>query len=83
MQPVDATQRKIEGGVGALREPDDTNFLKPNGQSRNLHIYAADVSGHYVHLPVYNCFWSCIAWIDSFNSCPVQVDFYKDSGMIQ
>ena len=33
------TQRKIEGGVGALQEPDDTNFLKPNGQSRNLHIY--------------------------------------------
>ena len=33
------TRRKIEGGVGALREPDDTNFLKPNGQSRNLHIY--------------------------------------------
>ena len=33
------TQRKIEGGVGALRESDDTNFLKPNGQSRNLNIY--------------------------------------------
>ena len=79
MLPVDVlTQRKIEGGVGALREPDDTNFLKPNGQSRNLHIYAADVSGHYVHLPVY-----IIAWTDSFNSCPVQVGFYKDSGMIQ
>ena len=34
------TRRKIEGGVGALRESDDTNFLKPNGQSRNLNIYA-------------------------------------------
>ena len=33
------TQRKIEDGVGALRESDDTNFLKPNGQSRNLNIY--------------------------------------------
>ena len=34
------TQRKIEGGVGALQESDDTNFLKPNGQSRNLNVYA-------------------------------------------
>ena len=25
--------------VGALRVSDDTNFLKPNGQSRNLNIY--------------------------------------------
>ena len=33
------TRRKIEGGVGALRESDDSNFLKPNGQSRNLNIY--------------------------------------------
>ena len=45
------TLRKIEGGAGALRESDrgvrvsltpwsdDTNFLKPNGQSRNLNIY--------------------------------------------
>ena len=33
-------RRKIEGGVVALRESDDTNFLKPNGQSRNLNIYA-------------------------------------------
>ena len=32
-------RRKIEGGVGALRESDDTNFLKPNGQSRNLNVY--------------------------------------------
>ena len=31
------TQRKIEGGVDALRESDDRNFLKPNGQSRNLY----------------------------------------------
>ena len=33
------TQRKLEGGVGALRESDDTNLLKPNGQSRNLNVY--------------------------------------------
>ena len=32
------TRRKTEGGVSALRESDDTNFLKPNGQSRNLDI---------------------------------------------
>ena len=33
------TQRKIEGVVGALRSCDDTEFLKPNGQSRNLNVY--------------------------------------------
>ena len=33
------TQCKIEGGVGALRESDDTNFLKSNGQSTNLNVY--------------------------------------------
>ena len=33
------TLRKIEGVVGALRESDVTNFLKPNGLSRNLNIY--------------------------------------------
>ena len=36
------TRRKIQGGAGALRESDDTNFLKPNGQSRNLNIYDND-----------------------------------------
>ena len=36
------TRRRIEGGVGVLREPNNTNFLKPNGQSRNLHIYEAN-----------------------------------------
>ena len=36
------TRRKIEGGVGALRESDDTNFLKPYGQSRHLYIYGYD-----------------------------------------
>ena len=35
------TRRNIEGGVGALRESDDTIFLKPNGQSRNFNIYDA------------------------------------------
>ena len=39
------TQRKIEGGVGALQESDDTKFLKPNGQSRNLHIYDLHILG--------------------------------------
>ena len=39
------TRRKIEGGVFTLRECDDTNFLKPNGQSRNLNIYGL---GHKV-----------------------------------
>ena len=34
------TRRKIEGVVGALRESDDINFLKPSGQSRNLNVYA-------------------------------------------
>ena len=33
------TRRNSEDGVGALRESDETNFLKPNGQSRNLNIY--------------------------------------------
>ena len=28
-----------ESGVEVLRESDDTNFLKPNGQSRKLNIY--------------------------------------------
>ena len=40
------TRHKIEGGIGALRESDDSNFLKPNGLSRNHHIY-----GHHMHLP--------------------------------
>ena len=35
------TRRKIEGGVGALRESHDTNFLKSNGQSRIFNVYAA------------------------------------------
>ena len=33
------TRRKIEGGIDALREADGANFLKPDGQSRNLHVY--------------------------------------------
>ena len=33
------TRHKIEGGLGALREFDDVNFLKPNGQSRNINVY--------------------------------------------
>ena len=28
------TRHKIEGGVGKLRESDDTTILEPNGQSR-------------------------------------------------
>ena len=37
-------RRNIEGGVGALRESDDTNFLKPDGQSRNFNVY-----GHHLY----------------------------------
>ena len=37
------TRRKIQGGVGALREFDDTNFLNPNGQSRNLDVYVSNI----------------------------------------
>ena len=33
------TWGKTEGGVVALLESDNTNFLKSNGQSRNLNIY--------------------------------------------
>ena len=40
------TRRKIEGGIGALLESDDTNFLILNGQFKNLHIYE-----HHVHVP--------------------------------
>ena len=40
------TRRKLEGGVGALRESDDTNFLKPNGRSRNLNIYDGKSTQH-------------------------------------
>ena len=43
------TRRKIESGVGALRESDDTNFLKPNGLSRNLNVYASDTT-HWKNL---------------------------------
>ena len=32
-----------KGGVGALRESDYLNFLKPNGQSRNLNVYMAGI----------------------------------------
>ena len=33
------TRRKIEGGVVALRESDDTNFLKPNDQSQPQYLW--------------------------------------------
>ena len=55
MLPVDVlytTRRKIEGGVGALRESDDTNFLKPNGRSRNFNIYDIEPS-FYVKLLIH------------------------------
>ena len=32
-------RHKTAGGVGALRESVDTNFLKSDGQSRNLNVY--------------------------------------------
>ena len=52
------TRRKIEGGVGALREFDDANFLKPNGQSRNLNIYATNVY-HAVRCYRSRPTWTC------------------------
>ena len=36
---TNALHRHWGWGVGALRKSDDTNFLKPNGQSSNLNIY--------------------------------------------
>ena len=36
------TRRKFEGGVVALRKSVETNFLTPNGQSRNLNMYGLD-----------------------------------------
>ena len=36
-------QRKVEGGVGALRVPDNTNFSKSNGRYRNLNIYVVEL----------------------------------------
>ena len=39
MLPVDVLYATQNGGDGALWESDITNFLKPNGQSRNLNIY--------------------------------------------
>ena len=38
------TQRNIQGGVGALRESNDTNFFKPNGQSRNLNVHVYGIN---------------------------------------
>ena len=28
-------------------ESDETNFLKPDGQSRNLNVYDINITGHY------------------------------------
>ena len=52
------TRRKLEGGVGALREFDDANFLKPNGQSRNLHVYGFFFAHSWITivLSLFNCF---------------------------
>mgnify|MGYP001794637316 CR=1 FL=1 len=38
-------RRKIVGAVDALRQSDDTNFLKLNGQSKNLNVYGQN-TGH-------------------------------------
>ena len=38
------TRRRIEGGVGELRESDDSNFTKPIGQSSNI-IHAPHSTG--------------------------------------
>ena len=56
------TQRKIEGGDGALRESDDTNFLRPNGQSRNLNIYDKSIK---VYKPLGAHSSTCISLISS------------------
>ena len=45
-------RRKIEGGVGALRESDDTN-----GQSRNLNIYAENTASQKLTATV-----KCVGW---------------------
>ena len=47
------TQRQIQGGVSALRESDDTTFLKPNRQSRNLNIYGNIKLGQTLNSYVY------------------------------
>ena len=36
------TWGKIEGGVGALQNTDETKFFEPNGHSRNLNVYASN-----------------------------------------
>ena len=41
-------RRKIQGGVGALQESDGTNFLKPNGQSRNLNVFGEYIQGQFL-----------------------------------
>ena len=46
------TRRKLEGGVAALRVSDDTNFLKPNGQSRNLNIYGVNIALFSIHFVI-------------------------------
>ena len=53
------TQRKIEGGVGALRDADDTKFLKPNGQSRNLNIYGIIIISSSIIINVVIHYWNC------------------------
>ena len=51
-------RRKIEGAIGAMRESDDTNFLKPDGQSRNLYVY-----GIYLNKSQHgNNFWANIIY---------------------
>ena len=47
------TRRKNEGGVGAQRQSDDTNFLKPNGHSRNLNVYGWGSIYIVIYLVVY------------------------------
>ena len=65
-------RHKIEGGVGALRESDDTNFVKPNGQSRDLNIYGISAYSYLqlqLYFYVYNkliniCVWFILTEID-------------------
>ena len=57
MLPVDVLcTTQFEDGVGALQEYVDTNFLKPNGQCRNLNVYGVycNVFCTYMH--------RCVLW---------------------
>ena len=52
---------KVENGFSALRESNDTNFLKHNGQSRNLNVYDRSTPSYLIaqsilHKPKYKSY---------------------------